>query len=211
MRKQSIKYRVVYAIRCLPTGKMYVGSAETYWNRCYSHRTTLRASRHHNSYLQKAWDKYGEATFVFGVIEELSPLDNIAQKEQYWMDFFDVCNRLKGFNIYPNARSSKGHKVSEVSKRKMSEAKKGKMWTPEIRLKMMLADRSNHAMIGKTGDKHFKSKPIIRMDISGGLIDEWPSINMCAVSCGLHKSNIIDCLKGRIKQVKGFLFKYKAA
>lgn len=33
--------------------------------------------------------------------------------------------------------------------------------------------------------------------------------NLCSIELGLHKSNIISCLKKRISQTAGYMFKYK--
>lgn len=57
----------VYQILCLPTGKVYVGSAVDLYGRWRDHRRYLRQGIHHNKYLQAAWDKYGEESFEFWV------------------------------------------------------------------------------------------------------------------------------------------------
>ena len=54
---------VIYQIRCIPTGKVYVGQAQSErlqlrWDR---HRSDLRKGKHHAVKLQRAWNKYGES------------------------------------------------------------------------------------------------------------------------------------------------------
>lgn len=124
MRKQNLKYRVIYGIKCIRNGKMYVGSAEKYWNRYYCHIAALNANRHANNYLQRAWNKHGGSAFIFGVIEELQEVDDITAKEQYWMDYFNVCDKSKGYNIHPLQRTSLGYKYSDEQKKRMSLAKR---------------------------------------------------------------------------------------
>lgn len=52
-------------------------------------------------------------------------------------------------------------------------------------------------------------KFIHQLDLNGTFIKEWDSANQCARETGLHRSNIIGCLKGRLKRVKTFKFIYK--
>ena len=59
----------VYQIRCIPTGKIYVGSAVNLSKRQRDHVNSLRQGDHENVYLQRAWDKYGEENFEFTVLE----------------------------------------------------------------------------------------------------------------------------------------------
>jgi group I intron endonuclease len=58
----------VYKITCVPTGKIYVGSAVSFRNRWSCHRSNLKSHTHHSSELQKLWDIYGEAGFSFDVL-----------------------------------------------------------------------------------------------------------------------------------------------
>jgi hypothetical protein len=54
-----------YRIRRVKTGDLYVGSSGNFKIRKKIHLTDLRGNRHHSRYLQNAWNKYGEASFVF--------------------------------------------------------------------------------------------------------------------------------------------------
>lgn len=55
----------VYAVRCGVTGKFYIGSSINVSARLAAHRVSLREGSHHNSYLQNAWNKYGDNSFTF--------------------------------------------------------------------------------------------------------------------------------------------------
>ncbi len=71
----------VYQIRCVPTGKIYIGSAVDLKARWDGHRRRLRRGVHHNAHLQYAWDKYGEASFEFSVLEYADKLDAVHMRE----------------------------------------------------------------------------------------------------------------------------------
>lgn len=94
----------VYQIRCISTGKIYVGSTANLKERWYQHRRTLRLGPHHNLHLQSAWDKYGEANFVFSVLELVERSD-LLRTEQAWIDTTSCVDPNKGFNIFETAGS----------------------------------------------------------------------------------------------------------
>src|SRR5689334_10397216 len=50
----------IYQIRCVRTGKIYVGSAVNLRARWDFHRRALAINQHHNPHLQAAWNLYGE-------------------------------------------------------------------------------------------------------------------------------------------------------
>ena len=97
----------VYQIRCLPTGKIYVGSAVDLYERWYEHRRALRLGKHINAYLQAAWNKYGEESFEFSILELVS-VSVLLQTEQRWIDATSCTNHKVGFNIATIAGSPAG-------------------------------------------------------------------------------------------------------
>jgi group I intron endonuclease len=94
----------IYQIRCMPTGKIYIGSAVDLRERWEHHRQSLRRGDHRNLHLQNAWDKYGEASFEFSVLE-LVDVPALLSAEQKWIDGTGCVDRDIGFNIYDIAGS----------------------------------------------------------------------------------------------------------
>lgn len=94
----------VYVIRCVPTGKIYVGSAANLRQRWSQHRARLRSGTHHNRHLQAAWNRYGETAFEFEVAEIVHPTD-LLTAEQRWIDATKCTDRSVGFNIFDLAGS----------------------------------------------------------------------------------------------------------
>lgn len=124
----------IYKWTCTANRKVYIGSAVNLRLRWRDHRSALRNDRHVNALLQRSWNKYGEDTFVFEVIElVLAPF--LLEREQYYLDRLKSYDRNKGFNIYSKAGSPYGRVVSEESRRKMSESHKKRVaaLTPEER------------------------------------------------------------------------------
>ena len=106
----------IYKITNLPTGRFYIGSAVNVERRWKRHASDLNAQRHHNSKLQRAWNKYGQAAFTFELLEEVSDLAILLEREQHYMD------TLKPFyNINPKAGSGLGYRHTDESRAKMSK------------------------------------------------------------------------------------------
>jgi GIY-YIG catalytic domain len=95
----------VYQIRCKSNGKIYVGSAVNLRARWDTHRRDLRRGLHHNSYLQRAWDRCGESGFELVVLEYVE-VARLSDTEQLWIDFTGCLNRCVGYNIKPEASCS---------------------------------------------------------------------------------------------------------
>lgn len=72
----------IYLITNNANGKAYVGQARKISIRWSIHRHHLRHGTHNNHYLQRAWDKLGEASFVFSIEVDLShiPEDRLAEE-----------------------------------------------------------------------------------------------------------------------------------
>jgi len=100
--------------------RIYIGSATDFKTRQATHLCILRKNRHDNGRLQNHFNKYGIDDLVFSVIEECS-VELLTQREQYYIDtlkpFFNIC-LLVGRPL--------GVKRSKETRRKISEAKRGK-------------------------------------------------------------------------------------
>ncbi len=102
--------------------KKYIGSTTQKFNkRWYHHLYELRKGNHPNRHLQNAYNKYGEETLKFSIIEVVETPEEVIIVEQKYLD------ELKPeYNILPMAGISSGRKLSDETKRKMSEISKGK-------------------------------------------------------------------------------------
>jgi group I intron endonuclease len=110
----------IYQIRCQTNGKVYVGSAVNIARRWRAHICDLTKNRHHSSYLQRAWNKYGPKAFAFDVVE-LVEIDRLIEREQFHIDATGAAIRAHGFNMSPTAGSCIGVVHSEETRRRLSE------------------------------------------------------------------------------------------
>lgn len=79
----------VYLITNFVNSRVYVGSTtDSFGRRWYSHRYMLSRNKHGNTHLQNAWNKYGEDTFKFSIMEEMHDVELIYEREQHWIDHY---------------------------------------------------------------------------------------------------------------------------
>jgi group I intron endonuclease len=110
-----------------PSGKVYVGQSSQLKRRRYEHCRLLKKGEHTNSFLQNVFNKYREDMSYF-VIEYLDDVDDLTEREQYWMDTFQSAS--KGMNLAPAAGSSLGCIRTEEQRKVISDITK-EFWGKE--------------------------------------------------------------------------------
>lgn len=132
---------VIYSILNKANGKILIGQTRRpYKIRKTEHFSNLRNQRHENPYLQKAWNKYGEESFEFNIIEYCDD-SMLNDNEEWWISYFNSTNQENGYNLQSGgdynyslnkevcdkiSNSHKGIKRSEETKLKISKSNSGK-------------------------------------------------------------------------------------
>lgn len=155
----------IYMILCVPNNKAYIGQSSSIKRRWSEHRKYLRHNKHVNDYLQKCWNKYGESSFLFSVLDASQPTEELESK---YCEMIDEEFRLNLRGFTPATRHSEetklkislsnkgkrpsqktleacrkanlGSKHSEEHKRKISIANKGRVFSQERREKISRAN-----------------------------------------------------------------------
>jgi group I intron endonuclease len=130
----------IYSIENSINGKSYIGSSINIKRRWYRHLSMLRKNVHDNHYLQNAYNKYGEQSFKFKVLELVLPC-KIKQKEQSYL------NKVK---FTPDLYYNINYDADRIN------------FTQEIRMKMSnkakLLIGERNPFYGKTHSKETKLK-----------------------------------------------------
>jgi|APGre2960657373_1045057.scaffolds.fasta_scaffold46496_1 group I intron endonuclease len=122
----------VYRIKNTVNGKLYIGSSVNCKRRIVQHKNALRNGRHHSRYLQREWNKSGEDTFAFDIIETCAS-EHVRAVEQVFIEYFESANAQHGYNMCPVAGSCRGTKASDETRRKMSQSARGHSVSEETR------------------------------------------------------------------------------
>lgn len=128
----------IYKILNKINGKFYIGSATDFYERWHSHKHYLNNSNHHNSHLQRAWDKYWSTSFEFIILEECEK-EKLEEREQHWINTTNCCNKEIGYNINFIANNASGVKRSPETKAKMSAWQIGRVLTDAHKEKISIA------------------------------------------------------------------------
>lgn len=133
----------IYAIKNNANGMVYVGQTRKSKGikaRIREHVGLLKRSVHGNDYLQKAWNKYGENTFSYFIIEEVICDDLLDTREQHWID--ETWN--SSYNLHPTANSPKGFSHTPETRLKIGEANKKRIWSEESKTKLSESQKNRY-------------------------------------------------------------------
>jgi len=114
----------IYVIKNLINDKKYIGQSKNIEQRFVGHRSALRHNRHANKHLQSSWNKYGECSFVFDVLEECE-YEQLNEREIYYIDLYDTYNT--GYNLCRGGDGNPGYKHTEDEIIKMRRIQNPKM------------------------------------------------------------------------------------
>lgn len=126
----------IYQIRNTSNDSKYIGSAVDIKKRWILHKCQLRKNKHHNPHLQNAWNKYGEDSFEFVILQDVAILDDLIKVEQWYID-----KEKPVYNICKVAGSPLGRIPSTESREKMSVSRKGIKYSDETKLRMSISSK----------------------------------------------------------------------
>lgn len=88
----------IYKIVNIVDGKIYIGSSIEILSRLMQHKYRLRGKRHDNDYLQHAFNKYGENSFLFSIVEECV-VEDLIERENYYILKYGANDLKIGYNL----------------------------------------------------------------------------------------------------------------
>ena len=146
----------IYSITHVKSGKRYIGKSIDVQARLISHKTNLTSDEYRskavNRYLYSAVQKYGWSAFHSEVLESFEGVNEsvIAERELFWMDYFNTTDRKYGFNLRRD--SSTSMIVHDETRELLSNLFKGagnpnygNRWSDEKKQSMSKRVKARHA------------------------------------------------------------------
>jgi len=211
----------IYKIRNKIDNKIYIGQTtqdlDIRWKQHLKNTSNCR-------YLKNAFDKHGIDNFELELVCTTSD-DLLNDMEIEYIKNFD-CLVPNGYNLRLGGNSGKhneqtkhkiretlkdGYKIgrivnsknrlgkphSETIKKKISKSLKGNKFSKESINKRVLSRRIN------------QNRKIVQFDLEGNKLKEFDSCKEAGKYMGVTTSSICQCLKGKTKTSKGFIWKYE--
>jgi group I intron endonuclease len=220
-------------------GKVYIGITSKSPERRWSNGIGYKANKHFWNAIQKyGWDGFSHEILFCGLSEEEAREKEIDLIDFYgscgengynltiggegssgWKMTDEqkakISEAHKGKKRPPHIAEmvrarSLGKKASPGARRKMSEARTGKVHTDETKQKLskIMKDRGfiPYAAIEAAAQKH--KRPVAQYTIGGELVKVWPSAMDAEREGGFTHNSIAGCARGRIRHHKGFVWQY---
>lgn len=180
----------IYAIQNIINGKIYIGQSIDIQRRWSQERKIKRL----NCYLLSAMKKHGLENFSFYVLEECDK-ERLNDREKFYIKLYHSLDPEYGYNMTSggdNCYKRPYQKLSEVHKKKISNANKGYKPTQETIDKIINSRRKSLL------EKH-------RIDIWCLETNEiYSSIEDIVSKLNLDKGQVFRCLRGVCQSTKGY-------
>lgn len=134
----------VYKITNLINGKVYIGQTRGSVDRRFKRHCT--ASPGKRFAIWHAITKHGQNNFKVETIDSASTLEELNDKERYWIKYYDSTDRNRGYNL--NEGGGAGALPSAETRKKIGDAHRGRKRPPfskDTRMKISLAAKGRKA------------------------------------------------------------------
>jgi group I intron endonuclease len=140
---------VIYKITNLVNSKIYIGQTTKKLEiRIGTHK---KDSNKNNTYLNRAFAKYGFDNFKFEIIEQCKSVNELNEREVYYINLYNSTNREIGYNIHGGGRNKL---ITQETKDKMSKIRKGTVQSEEWVSKRKRFGEDHHCF-GKTHSEEY--------------------------------------------------------
>jgi group I intron endonuclease len=141
-------------ITCLANGRFYIGQSTNIQRRWKGHRSALQRGTHANRILQGCFARHGMNCLKFEVLRECKAANLDKEEQAAIADFGDLFQSMS-MNFGPGGTSAtRGRKHSEETRRKISEANKGRKLTLDQSARASAAQRNKPSISEETRAKY---------------------------------------------------------
>lgn len=207
---------VVYRHTNLITGESYIGTT--------SQPLYKRSQKNGNGYVEsplfyEAIQKYGWENFSHSILASGLTREEAGNMERHFIHLYKT--NTHGYNM--QSGGFKDITISEKTKQKISKSLKGRVFSPEHRRNMSLAElgEKNHEYGKKWSEERRKvaseqrrnvqypgKRYVAQCDLDGNVLRIWNGISHASRSIGISYSCISCCCTGKQLTAKGFKWRY---
>jgi group I intron endonuclease len=134
----------IYAIYNAVNEMIYIGQSKSLDYRLVNHASRLKLNKHHNAKLQAAYNKQQGEGFVFRAIE-LCDMDQLNDREIYWIGLYDSTNRDRGYNLQYGGDAVSA--LTDEHKAAIGAGNRGRIIGPEARARMKAGQANRQAAL----------------------------------------------------------------
>ena len=181
----------IYKITNIQNNKVYIGQTIRPIEQRFRRHLNDALNNILDTHFARAIRKYGKENFIIEQIDEAQTQDELNQKEQYWIRYYNSVE--EGYNETDAVSKCGGNTYQSKTEEEMKVIK-------------------NKIRQTKLGDKNAMARKIKRTNIITNEVDIFDTIISCAKACGIQngKTSITNRLNGQIKSPykKTWIFEY---
>lgn len=187
--QSNLRAMYIYKLTNVIDNKCYIGqTTRTVEERVLEHFKYHLNGQSHCRKLSFAIKKYGPENFKIETIDTAISVDELNNKEVYWVKFYDSIGN--GYNL---AAGGDNRLISDETREKLSKAGKGRKLSPDQIKKM----RESHII------------PVFQYTSEGYFVREYPSAIDAFLVTRINNSEIGKCCKKKRRMAGGFQWTYK--
>lgn len=205
-----MKMGVIYKLTCIANNYYLYGSTLNFNKRLSSYINPLRRGKYKNDILQRCYNKYGEESLKFEIVQKDIPEDILTIVEDIWIGA--NCSKSNDKKGGMNLRTAYRMFFDDSIKEKISIANKGKKLSKESIEKRSLKRRGikqAKSSIEKRIEKI--SNPVLQYDKKGNFIAEYKSYSEAQRITGINKHHIGEVCNNKPKRKAAgkFIWRHK--
>lgn len=171
----------IYQIINKANGKSYIGQSVNVEERMNEHLRELIKGTHGNKHLQSAFNKYGQESFSFSVLEKC-PIKKLSEREIFWISHTQ--SYVRGYNMTTGGEGTRGFSPSKETRAKYSANSKKRWAEPNERKKLL-----------KGLQKAIEAECVPVIQVETGIV--FPSVTKAGESVGHQSSDISGACTGK--------------
>jgi len=191
----------IYKLTNTLNNKIYIGlTTESISERCRKRIAEAKYRDSRNSYILNAIRKHGSEVFKVEQIDTAITLEELQQKEIFYIQQYNSTNRKIGYNLTKGGEGNLGLKMSDETKEKIRQKRLGNKWSNERKLKhseTLKSKNIDHSKAIENCKLHNlkTSKKVGEFDLNNNLIQTYNSISEVWKSLNITRGTIGYYLK----------------